>query len=55
MLTRVDIENKLKNIKPELRDKFHVIRIGYFGSFANGSQNEKSDLDLLVEFSEPIG
>ena len=55
MLTRVDIENKLKHMKPELRDKFHVIRIGYFGSFANGSQNEKSDLDLLVEFSEPIG
>jgi predicted nucleotidyltransferase len=46
MLTRVDIENKLKNIEPELRDKFHVIRIGYFGSYADGSQNEKSDLDF---------
>ncbi len=55
MLTRADIENKLKQIKPELNEKFHVIRIGYFGSFANGSQNEHSDLDLLVEFSEPIG
>lgn len=55
MLTRVDIENKLKQIKPELADKFHVIRIGYFGSFANDRQNENSDLDLLVEFSEPIG
>ena len=55
MLTRVDIENKLKQMKPELCDKFHVTRIGYFGSFANGTQNEKSDLDLLVEFSEPIG
>lgn len=55
MLTRVDIENKLKQMKPELADKFQVSRIGYFGSFANDRQNESSDLDLLVEFSEPIG
>lgn len=55
MLTRADIENKLKQIKPELTDKFQVSRIGYFGSFANDRQTENSDLDLLVEFSEPIG
>ena len=55
MLTKEDIENKLKQIKPELSDKFKVSRIGYFGSFASGLQNEESDLDLLVEFSEPIG
>lgn len=55
MLTREDIENKLRQMKPELADKFHVSRIGYFGSFANDKQNENSDLDILVEFSEPIG
>ena len=55
MLTRVEVENKLRQIKPELADKFNVSRIGYFGSFANERQNENSDLDLLVEFSEPIG
>ena len=55
MLTRSDIENKLRQMKPELADKFHVSRIGYFGSFANDKQNENSDLDILVEFSEPIG
>ncbi len=42
-------------MKPELAAKFHVSRIGYFGSFANDKQNENSDLDILVEFSEPIG
>jgi len=31
-----------------------VSLIGYFGSFATDKQNENSDLDLLVEFSEPI-
>ncbi len=55
MLTRADIENKLRQMKPELADKFHVSRIGYFGSFASDNQNENSDLDILVEFSEPIG
>ena len=55
MLTRSDIENKLRKLKPELAAKFHVSRIGYFGSYASNSQTAKSDLDLLVEFSQPIG
>jgi predicted nucleotidyltransferase len=55
MLTRADIETKLRKLKPELADRFNVSRIGYFGSFASNSQTEKSDLDLLVEFSKPIG
>ncbi|HCS19404.1 MAG TPA: nucleotidyltransferase [Bacteroidetes bacterium] len=55
MLSRSDIESKLKQMKPELADKFHVSRIGYFGSFTADKQSENSDLDLLVEFSEPIG
>jgi hypothetical protein len=55
MLTRADMETKLRKLKPELADRFNVSRIGYFGSFASNSQTEKSDLDLLVEFSKPIG
>ena len=30
-------------------------RTGYFESFASNRQTEKSDLDLLVKFSKPIG
>jgi len=55
MLSRTEIENKLQEIKPLLAEKFHVSKIGYFGSSANGEQTSKSDLDLLVEFSKPIG
>ena len=29
--------------------------IGIFGSYVRGEQKKKSDLDILVEFSEPIG
>ncbi len=55
MLTVAEIELKLKQLKPLLADKYHVSRIGYFGSYANNNQHAGSDLDLLVEFSEPIG
>lgn len=50
-----DIEAKLNELKPILSDRFNVSKIGYFGSFSTGDQTEKSDLDLLVEFSKPIG
>ena len=55
MLTQLEINERLKAIKPELESKFKVSSIGYFGSFANGTQNPQSDLDLLVEFSQPVG
>ncbi len=55
MLSRTDLETKLQQIKPVLTDKFHVSSIGYFGSYARGQQTDSSDLDLLVEFSQPVG
>lgn len=55
MLSKTYIENKLQEIKPVLADKFYVSRIGYFGSYVNGQQTSKSDIDLLVEFSQPVG
>ena len=50
-----EIEKKLKELKPTLRDKYKVETIGLFGSYTRGQQKEESDLDILVEFSEPIG
>lgn len=38
-----------------LRKKFGVKRIALFGSFAKGKAKRGSDVDLLVEFSRPIG
>lgn len=55
MLSTSDIEKKLKEIKPELQHKYNVRSIGFFGSYSMGKQTGKSDLDLLVEFSKPIG
>ena len=55
MLTGQDIAKKLKEIKPYLKDKFQVSKIGYFGSFAEGKPSGESDIDILVEFSTTPG
>jgi uncharacterized protein len=55
MNSTTDIENKLRNLKPELSEKFFVDRIGYFGSYSRKEQKEDSDIDILVEFRKPLG
>lgn len=34
--------------------EYHVRRFGIFGSYSRGSQTTMSDIDLLVEFFQPI-
>jgi len=50
-----ETKRKLAELKPVLREKFKVESIGLFGSYVRGEQKGESDLDVLVEFSEPIG
>ena len=54
-LSKADIEFKLKNLLPLLKDEYNVSRIGYFGSYSTGMQDDQSDIDILVEFSQPCG
>lgn len=46
------MENKLEELKPFLRERFKVKKIGIFGSYRRGKQRKGSDLDILVEFEE---
>lgn len=55
MKTLPEIERILRDQKPILKEKFKVREIGIFGSVVRGEQKETSDLDVLVEFEEPIG
>ena len=43
----------LRNEKRDLQDRFGLISIGLFGSHAKGTEDLESDIDLLVELSEP--
>ena len=56
------VENKLVHIKEILKankrylnERYGVKELGIFGSYLHREQKNKSDLDLLVEFEEPIG
>ena len=55
MQNKQDIMTLLKNSLPELHREFGVKTLGVFGSFARDEANDKSDLDVLVEFERPIG
>jgi predicted nucleotidyltransferase len=46
----------LSLLKPELQHRFHVQNIGFFGSVVREDFSpEKSDLDLIVDFQQPVG
>ena len=55
MRTLAEIERELKRNRSELKRRFKVKRIGIFGSYTRGEHRRTSDVDLLVEFYEPIG
>jgi predicted nucleotidyltransferase len=41
--------------KDFLSEQYCVSKIGIFGLFVREEQTEKSDIDLLVEFTRPVG
>ena len=53
MITLKEAQRKLKILKPALKNDFSVDTIELFGSYVRGEQTEKSDIDVLVTFSEP--
>ena len=54
MKTFEQLKDILSNHKQELSDRFKVEEIGIFGSYVRERQKKKSDLDVLVSFSETI-
>jgi len=45
----------LQENKSVIEEKYKVKTLGVFGSYVRGEQKEDSDLDILVEFQEPVG
>jgi len=50
-----EIKADLSSLKVELDKRFGVSAIGLFGSITRDDFTEKSDIDILVDFSRPIG
>lgn len=57
-----DKNNEIERIKSIILDnktyiekEYNISNIGIFGSYVRGENNIDSDIDILVEFSKPIG
>jgi predicted nucleotidyltransferase len=55
MKTIEEIKRILAEHKSEIREKYGVVIVGVFGSYARGEQKETSDVDIIVELERPIG
>lgn len=49
-----EIKNILDEHREELKGKYKITEIGVFGSYVRGEQKNRSDVDLLAQFGEPI-
>ena len=50
---RQEILQKIREVRDDLAERFTVRRIGIFGSIARDRAGTKSDVDILVDLSEP--
>ena len=54
MKSRAEILSILNNLKQELSPRYHIRRLGIFGSVAKDAHTPTSDVDILIEFDYPI-
>jgi predicted nucleotidyltransferase len=52
-LTRESVLEELRQLKPELSRRYGVSRLALFGSFVRDEAKSDSDIDVVVELSEP--
>jgi hypothetical protein len=55
MKTLEELKKILAEHKDEIREKYGVVILGLFGSYAREEQKETSDVDIIVELERPIG
>lgn len=55
MNTLNEIKNTLSSHKERLFEDYPIKSMAIFGSYSRKEQNDDSDLDIVVEFSDRIG
>ncbi|MCX5919861.1 MAG: nucleotidyltransferase family protein [Candidatus Melainabacteria bacterium] len=55
MKTKEQVINILAHHKARLIQKWPIASLSLFGSVARGEQTETSDIDLLIDLSQPMG
>ena len=49
------IIEKLRAVKPILQKKYSISELALFGSYSRNEQTEKSDIDIMVSLTDPLG
>ena len=52
MCEKEQILQQLSDLKRELAQNYHITSLALFGSMARDEATEKSDIDILVDFSQ---
>lgn len=55
MTSLIQIQKALSAHKAEFSDRFAVKNLAVLGSYARNEQRSDSDVDILVEFTSPVG
>jgi uncharacterized protein len=55
MKTMEEVKSIISQQKSRLHKEFGVTELAVFGSYSRNSQNEQSDIDIMVEFERPVG
>lgn len=55
MTDLISIKNSLTALKPEMEQRFFVNSIGLFGSVVRDDFKASSDIDIIVDFTKPVG
>ncbi|OHD56123.1 MAG: nucleotidyltransferase [Spirochaetes bacterium GWF1_49_6] len=50
-----NIQQSLREVLPELKEKYGVAKIAVFGSSSRAEMKPDSDVDLVIEFERPLG
>ena len=53
-MAKVLTHNQISEVISQIVPRYGVKSVSYFGSYANRTQTQSSDLDLLVEFHNPF-
>lgn len=50
-----EIKRIINEHREELEERYKVRNIAIFGSYVRGEETPDSDIDIVVEFKEPVG
>lgn len=53
--TKEEVMQVLRSEMPLLQERYGITRMALFGSFAQGTPRDDSEVDIVVETSRPLG